>query len=599
MTEPPIDEGNIDEEGNEEEEELPDNTTNRDDILNSQPKDYNEWIAYINNLDINVPDIPDIDFNDDQEIFSHIPIVIDACKCIYNTLNYRFESYANVSNELYSTYKTSFEAIESKYQALIDEINEDQLMTTDEKEEQLKELNEKKGDEIQELNTDYLNKSFILAKEMKSLKDQTKNETGFIGDVYIEGKLNNHDVSEYVLKEQLDTKADKEHGHDFNVIQDTLTLNVNNVSITDNLTEKYALKDELENIRASTEEELDKKADKEHGHDFNVKQDTLTLNVNNVSIADNLTEKYALKEHTHTKEEITDLEDLNNTYALKDHTHSNYAAKEEVENIRARTEEELDKKADINHNHDDRYYTETECNNKFALKDEVENIRASTEEELDKKADINHTHNNYANSSHNHDDRYYTETECNNKYALKEHTHDDKYALKDHTHSDIQDLIAAYEKRIVFLELALQIANKYEVMWEDNGTQYINESDVFDIIVGYYFTFFKLKDRFIGTKVFLTINEEEYPGENNYSIKYVNYNYGNSDPQTFGSNHSLALRGDKKYCKFECLYENIYPGDIPLFMNVSFTYGSMSKNYTLSIYQNAYPYDYYDKFFNL
>ena len=242
--EPPVEE--------EEEEKLPDNTTNRDDILNSQPKNYNEWIEYINNLEITVPDVPDIDFNDEQQIFSHIPILIDACQCIYNTRNYRFESYANISNDLYNTYKGNYENLQNKYQTLIDEINNDQTLTPEDKEQQLTELAEQKGDELKELNTDYLNKSFLLAKEMKALKEQTKTETGFIGDVYIDGKLNNHDVSEYVLKEQLDTKADKEHGHDFNIKQDTLTLNMNGVKVSVNI-EKM---DDLEARVAALENSL-------------------------------------------------------------------------------------------------------------------------------------------------------------------------------------------------------------------------------------------------------------------------------------------------------------------------------------------------------
>ena len=113
-TEPPVEE---------EEEELPDNTTNRDDILNSQPKDYNEWIEYINNLEITVPDVQDIDFNDEEEIFAHIPIIIDACQYIYNTRNYRLESYANISNDLYTTYKGNYDNLQSKYKALEEKNN--------------------------------------------------------------------------------------------------------------------------------------------------------------------------------------------------------------------------------------------------------------------------------------------------------------------------------------------------------------------------------------------------------------------------------------------------------------------------------------------
>ena len=63
------------------------------------------------------------------------------------------------------------------------------------------------------------------------------------------------------------------------------------------------------------------------------------------------------------------------------------------------TVEQLNATADANHNHDDRYYTETEIDTKLASK---------------------------ADATHNHDDRYYTETEINNKLADKSdisHTH--------------------------------------------------------------------------------------------------------------------------------------------------------------------------------
>ena len=52
----------------------------------------------------------------------------------------------------------------------------------------------------------------------------------------------------------------------------------------------------------------------------------------------------------------------------------------------------LDSKSETGHNHDDRYYTETEMNTKL---------------------------NGKANSSHTHDDRYYTETEMNTKLNTK------------------------------------------------------------------------------------------------------------------------------------------------------------------------------------
>ena len=67
----------------------------------------------------------------------------------------------------------------------------------------------------------------------------------------------------------------------------------------------------------------------------------------------------------------------------------------------------LDSKSDVSHLHDDRYYTETETDEKLATKSDV---------------------------SHLHDDRYYTETEMNSKLAGKSdttHRHDNATASAD------------------------------------------------------------------------------------------------------------------------------------------------------------------------
>ena len=74
--------------------------------------------------------------------------------------------------------------------------------------------------------------------------------------------------------------------------------------------------------------------------------------------------------------------------------------------------------AAANHNHDGRYYTETE-----------------TDTLLDGKSDTDHTHPAtdafteaqaraiFSVLGHNHDNRYYTETEANGRFALRTHTH--------------------------------------------------------------------------------------------------------------------------------------------------------------------------------
>ena len=77
-------------------------------------------------------------------------------------------------------------------------------------------------------------------------------------------------------------------------------------------------------------------------------------------------------------------------------------------------------KSDItsgSHNHDDKYYTESEVNNL-----------------LKEKADSSHSHS-YASSSHTHDDRYFTESEVNNLLNGKANSsHSHSYASTTHNH---------------------------------------------------------------------------------------------------------------------------------------------------------------------
>ena len=73
----------------------------------------------------------------------------------------------------------------------------------------------------------------------------------------------------------------------------------------------------------------------------------------------------------------------------------------------------LNNKSDITHNHDDRYYSESEIDSKLNTK---------------------------ANNSHTHDDRYFTETEINSKLNSKantNHAHDDRY----YTESEVNNLL--------------------------------------------------------------------------------------------------------------------------------------------------------------
>ena len=93
------------------------------------------------------------------------------------------------------------------------------------------------------------------------------------------------------------------------------------------------------------------------------------------------------------------------------------------------------------HNHDDRYYTETESNDRYYTKDESDTryavaehdhdavavtaarilaalIRGTTQQKVDLRTIIDASPR-----VHNHDDRYYTETQSDGRYATRGHTH--------------------------------------------------------------------------------------------------------------------------------------------------------------------------------
>ena len=111
----------------EEEEESPytDNTTNRDDIINAQPGDYDAWINGLNGLDISTPSIPSIDFSDENQIYQQIPLTIDATKLMYNTRNFRLEDLAAFGQKTHSEYKKEYERLTTLFAQQVSDENAD------------------------------------------------------------------------------------------------------------------------------------------------------------------------------------------------------------------------------------------------------------------------------------------------------------------------------------------------------------------------------------------------------------------------------------------------------------------------------------------
>ena len=110
-----------------------------------------------------------------------------------------------------------------------------------------------------------------------------------------------------------------------------------------------------------------------------------------------------------------------NKKANSSHSHS-------ISNI-TNLQSTLDSKSDTGHNHDERYYTETEMNTKLNGK-----ANSSHSHSISNITNLQSTLDSKSDTGHNHDERYYTETEMNTKLNGK--------ANSSHTHtaSQISDL---------------------------------------------------------------------------------------------------------------------------------------------------------------
>lgn len=96
----------------------------------------------------------------------------------------------------------------------------------------------------------------------------------------------------------------------------------------------------------------------------------------------------------------TAMSGLGNTYALKNHTHTGYATANDIASL----QNAIAGKANANHTHSG-----------YATTSDITTLQTA----LDGKADANHTHTGFAVTGHIHDDRYYTETEIDNKLSAK------------------------------------------------------------------------------------------------------------------------------------------------------------------------------------
>lgn len=142
---------------------------------------------------------------------------------------------------------------------------------------------------------------------------------------------------------------------------------------------------------------------------LSTKLDNMQVEINSKADIDHIHDGYATADHTHTEyassDDLQALEDVVDTKADATHTHSEYA--------------------NINHSHDD-YATQTALD--------------ALEIEIDGKAEINHTHSEYATVSHTHTvseiGAASSEHNHDTDYADINHNHDEDYSAIDHAHTN-------------------------------------------------------------------------------------------------------------------------------------------------------------------
>ena len=98
----------------------------------------------------------------------------------------------------------------------------------------------------------------------------------------------------------------------------------------------------------------------------------------------------------------------------------------------------LDSKSATGHNHDERYYTETEMNTKLNGK-----ANSSHSHSISNITNLQSSLDGKSPTSHTHDDRYYTESEINTKLQSKSntnHNHDNNYSVLNHQHTGLNGI---------------------------------------------------------------------------------------------------------------------------------------------------------------
>ena len=131
-------------------------------------------------------------------------------------------------------------------------------------------------------------------------------------------------------------------------------------------------------------------------------------------------------------------------------------------------------KADASHNHDDRYYTESETDSLLAGK------AAANHDHAGVYSPVGHNHDGvYSAVGHNHDGRYYTKTETDGQLALKADAADVSDIVADVT--DLQSDVSDVSDDL--MTLTNTVAGKADAVHDHDG-RYYTESETDALLAG-------------------------------------------------------------------------------------------------------------------
>ena len=269
---------------------------------------YDYILQRIEDVDFPAPDPLEVDTTETERFMEALPSTVENTKYIYLTFDNKYIALDNMSTSEHAKYSNAYDAIEEKYNNIANQINNnyaehnaeieareiteeytqdmkdaDLLFNEEQRLAAISDNDASKDEEIKTLNNEYIYTMSTIAMALTELKNDK--ETGFIGDVHINGKLH------------VDTDINLEG-------------KLNNVPIED-----YITKTDMEPIR----EELTNKSDSNHTH--NITDITDYEPYDDTELKGMINEK-ANTNHTHNIADITNLQSTLNNKANASHTHN-------------------------------------------------------------------------------------------------------------------------------------------------------------------------------------------------------------------------------------------------------------------------------------